>query len=168
MTAKPLKFNLDEKAEVGSTDYIGDMPRPREALPGRVRRVYLAETFKGEPILKVLYEVTEGKYAGYTAWDNVTLNNASAFKWKPFIAALAVTFADLATGLHVDPDDTSGAGERVTKIGKVDLTGDGVPVFFGVRYRNYEGIQQTDIAGVRPRTVVVPEHLPASKEDAPF
>lgn len=167
MPAKPLKFNLDEKAEVGSTDYIGDMPKPRQAMPGRIRRVYLAETFAGEPILKVLYEVTEGTYAGFTAWDNVTLNNASAFKWKPFIAALGISFTDLATGLHVDPDDKSGAGERVTKIGKLDLTGEGIPVYFGVKYRNYEGIQQTDVAGVRPRTVVEKPAAP-EPEDAPF
>lgn len=159
MTDKPtgalIKFAaLDANAEViGGETYIGELPPARMALPGQVRRVYLAQTANNDPVLKVLYEVTEGKYTGFTAWDNVTLNNKAAFKWKPLIDALGVSTVELTTGTRVNPDEESDAGLRVISIGKLDLSGNtGVPVYFGVNYRNYEGTQQTSVAGVRPRT----------------
>lgn len=149
-----VKFgNLDATAEVvGGENYIGELPPARMALPGQIRRVYLSQTQNNDPVLKVLYEVTEGKFLGFSAWDNVTLNNKAAFKWKPLVAAMGIDINDLINSTRVDPNEESDAGLRVVGIGTLDLSGDkGVPVLFGVTYKNYEGTQQTHVAGVKPR-----------------
>ncbi len=150
---KNVALGLSADAEVTSTDYIGDLPPARKALPGVMRRAYLAATEKGDPIAKVLYECTEGPYTGFTAWDNITLTNGAAFKWKPWADALGVSHADFAgKGLAVDENDNSGAGNRILAVGGKTLPVDsGVPVFFGVTYRTWQGSQQIDVAGVRPR-----------------
>lgn len=151
---KNIALGLSADAEVTSTDYIGDLPPARKALPGALRRAYLAATEKGDPILKVLYEVTEGPFAGFTAWDNVTLINGAAFKWKPLADALGITYADFAgKGLTVDENDNSGAGNRVLTVGGKTLPDAGTPVFFGVTYRTWQGSQQIEVAGVRYRKV---------------
>lgn len=158
---KNVALGLSADAEVTSTDYIGDLPPARKALPGVMRRAYLTTTEKGDPMAKVLYEVTEGAYAGFTAWDNVTLTNGAAFKWKPWADALGVSHADFASkGLTVDENDNSGAGNRILSVGGKTLPVDGgVPIFFGVTYHTWQGSQKIDVAGVRPRTVK-PENGP--------
>lgn len=145
--------NLDEDAVVlGGTNYIGEMPPANKALPGHIRRVYLSQTTNNDPVLKVLYEVTEGAYTGFIAWDNVTLNNKAAFKWQPLLAALGIGARELKTATRVDPEDESEAGMRVVSIGALDLSGDNtVPVTFGVSYKKYDGILQVTVAGVLPR-----------------
>lgn len=158
--------NLDENAEIiGGENYIGDLPPARKALPGQIRRVYLTATANDDPILKVLYEVTDGRYTGFTAWDNVTLTNKAAFKWKPMVDAMGITVQDLIRKTRVDPNQESQAGLRVIAIGDLDLSGDyGVPVFFGVLYSNFDGIQQIGLAGVKPRRldiVTTPNQVPA-------
>jgi len=168
-----VQFALDANAEVvGGENYIGDLPPARQALPGKIRRVYLAHTANHDPVLKVLYEATDGKYAGFSAWDNVTLNNKAAFKWRPLVEAMGVTVDELISSTRVDvnAESVSEAGLRVISIGALDLSGDnGVPVFFGVTYRNYEGTQQVSVAGVKPRRAVFTADAPAwQKVDEPF
>lgn len=153
---KPLNFNISEEdaATIG-TEYIGELPPPRMALAGEITKIYCDVTQKGEPVFKVLYRASvESGYDGYTAWDNVTLTAKAAFKWKPLIDALGISVQELATGTVTDPNDESGAGTRVVRIGKLDLSGENtVPVYFGVKYRRYEGIMQTDVIGVRSRAL---------------
>lgn len=144
---------LDANAEVvGGENYIGELPPARMALVGQIRRIYLSQTQHNDPVLKVLYEATEGKYSGFSAWDNVVLNNKAAFKWKPLVVALGIEIEDLINSTRVDANDESDAGIRVVGIGALNLSGSNtVPVLFGVTYRNYEGTQQVGIAGVKPR-----------------
>lgn len=144
--------DLDVNAEVGSVGYIGDLPRAKEKMAGVVRRLFLTQTSDGKPMLKVLYETTQPKYQGYTAWDNVTLTNESAFKWKPLLAAIGVTPQDFVTkGISADDGKASDIGSPVVSIGGTKIPESGFPVYYGVSYRTYQGESQTDIAGVLPR-----------------
>jgi hypothetical protein len=157
--AKPnpqsLKFDISEDDKVtGGEAYIGDLPPAHKALAGVISKIYVTSTFAGDPILKVLYTATEDKYAGFTAWDNVTITAKAAFKWKPLVRALGISVMELATETVTDPEDESDAGIRVIRIGKLDLSGDNtVPVYFGVKYRKYDEVMQTDVAAVRPRGI---------------
>lgn len=147
---------LDVNAEVGSVGYIGDLPRAKEKMAGVVRRLFLTQTTDGKPMLKVLYETTQTKYQGYTAWDNVTLTNESAFKWKPLLAALGVTAQDLVSkGISADDANASDIGSPVVSIAGAKVPDGGFPVFYGVSYRTYQGESQTDVAGVLPRATTV-------------
>lgn len=153
---KPLSFNIteDDATQIG-TEYIGELPPPRMALAGEIAKIYCDVTQNGEPVFKVLYRASiESGYDGFTAWDNVTLTAKAAFKWKPLVDAFGITVAELATGTVTDPNDESGAGTRVVRIGSLDLSGENtVPVFFGVKYRRYAGVMQTDVIGVRSRSL---------------
>jgi hypothetical protein len=156
----PLNFSISENDEVkGGEEYIGDLPPARKALTGVISKIYLSETMTGDPILKVLYTATEDKYAGFTAWDNVTLTPKAAFKWKPLVKALGVSVNDLASGTVVDENEESNAGTRVVRIGRLDLSGDNtVPVLFAVKYRKYDEIMQTDVIAVRPRSASIADN----------
>lgn len=171
-TASVVKFtNLDENAEViGGVKYIGEMPRPLVALPGVIRKIYLTESLTKEAMFKVLYEVTQGRYLGFTAWDNVTLNNKAAFKWKPLCEVLGITANELKTNTRVDPEDISEVGMRVTGIGTCDLAGDAtVPCYFGVEYKMYDDVKSPAVAASKPRQVAnvdgMGEFAPAPKQD---
>lgn len=153
---KPLSFNISEEDAInGGSEYIGELPPPRKALAGEITKIYVDITQNGNPILKVLYRASaESGYEGFTAWDNVTLTAKAAFKWKPLVEALGITVSDLARRTVTDENEVTGAGTRVVRIGSLDLSGDNtVPVYFGVKYRNYNGIQQTNVIGVRPRAL---------------
>lgn len=153
---KPLSFNISEEdAVIGGSEYIGELPPARKALAGEITKIYVDVTQNGNPILKVLYRASaESGYDGFTAWDNVTLTAKAAFKWKPLVEALGVSVNDLASRTVTDPNEETGAGTRVVRIGSLDLSGDNtVPVYFGVKYRKYNGIQQTDVIGVRARAL---------------
>lgn len=148
--------SLDANAEViGGENYIGELPPAGKALPGIIRRVFLTESSMGDPILKVLYEVTDGPYAGFTAWDNVTLNNKAAFKWQPFLRVLGVTPQELIRHTRVNADDVTDVGRRVLAIGERDLSDDENPVgcHFGVQYRTFDGVRTPHVIGSKPRTV---------------
>jgi hypothetical protein len=147
-------FDISEDDVVTSEEYIGELPPARQAIEGVISRIYLDKTAAGDPIFKVLYTATEERYAGFTAWDNVTLTKKASFKWSPLIEALGVTVGDLAHATDTDNDDKSGAGVRVVRIGALNLSKKNtVPVRFGVKYRKYDGVIQTDVATVRPRTI---------------
>lgn len=155
-----VTFSISENDEVkGGEEYIGDLPPARKALVGVISRIYLSETMTGDPILKVLYTATEEKYAGFTAWDNVTLTPKAAFKWKPLVRALGVSVTDLATNTIINKNEESNAGVRVVRIGGLDLSGNNtVPVLFAVKYRKYDDIMQTDVIAVRPRPASIAEN----------
>lgn len=169
----PLNFNISEEdAVIGGSEYIGDLPPARKALAGEVTKIYVDVANNGNPILKVLYRASvESGYDGFTAWDNVVLTAKAAFKWKPLVEALGVTVNDLATKTVTDENEESGAGTRVVRIGSLDLSGDNtVPVYFGVKYRKYDGIQQTDVIGVRSRALQneIVDKSDNDEDDFPF
>lgn len=147
--------SLSADAEaIGGETYIGDLPPAYAALPGIVRRLYLAETKGNDPVIKVLYVCTDGKYTDFVAWDNVTLNNKAAFKWRPLCKALGVTPDDLIRRTRVDPTEDAELGLRIVAIGDLDMSGNNaVPVYFGVRYGTYNDAKQTYVAGVKPRAM---------------
>lgn len=146
---------LDENAEiVGGENYIGELPPAGKALPGQIRRIFLTDASTGDAMFKVLYEVTEGPYTGFTAWDNVTLNNRAAFKWQPLLKVLGITAGDLKSGTRVDAENVTDVGRRVTGIGPCDLSGDNsVPCYFGVQYRSFDGIRTPHVVASKPRRI---------------
>lgn len=147
---------LDANAEIiGGENYIGELPPAGKALPGIIRRMFLTDSSMGDPILKVLYEVTEGPYSGFTAWDNVTLNNKAAFKWQPLLRVLGVTPHELITDTRVNADDVTDVGRRVLGIGKCDLSDDATPVGcnFGVQYKTYDGVRTPHVIASKPRNI---------------
>lgn len=153
-----MQFNISENdAVVSGEEYIGDLPPARKPISGVISKVYLSQTSKKDPILKVLYTATETLYSGFTAWDNVVLKPEAAFKWKPLVTALGISVNDLATRTVTDENDESGAGVRVVAIGDLDLSGENaVPVIFAVKYRKFDEIMQTDVIGVKPRSFQFP------------
>jgi hypothetical protein len=153
---KPLTFGISEEdAVIGGSEYMGDLPPVRKPLSGEITKIYVDMATNGNPMLKVLYRANvESGYDGFVAWDNVTLTAKAAFKWKPLVEALGVTVQDLASRTVTDESEESGAGTRVVRIGNLDLSGDNtVPVYFAVKYRKYDGLLQTDVIGVRARSL---------------
>jgi len=158
LTGTVVKFDLDVDAPIiGTENYIGKLPPEREALTGRIRKMYLNQT-QGDtpvPMIKVLLECIEGEYKGYTAWDNITLNNAAAFKWRPLVAVLGITAGDLVNATRVNPKDVTEAGLRIVGIGSVDTSNenDGTPIYFGMYYDTYNGVRSAKVAAIKPRSV---------------
>lgn len=156
MTEITHNFDLSDDVDVVSEEgFIGELPKANEPIPGVVKRLYLSFTQSGKPILKPLYVCTEGKYAGYSAWDNITLTDRAAFKWKPFIKSIGVSTEDLNKRIKTEAEvSDESIGRRILSIGDVKFTDDAelVPITFAVKYRRFEGVTQTDVVGVKPRT----------------
>ncbi len=148
-----MTFNPLAKLDLGLSDadlegieesYKGpDLPA-RRIGPGVLSRVYIDNNSNGNPMLKVLFKSTmkleakDGKvtdYTGWPLWENYTLTPDAAFKWKELIELLGITPKELNT-IKCDPNEQSGAGYRVTQIGKVNMTEE-IPMFFSVVYEKY-------------------------------
>lgn len=145
-------LSLDQTAaDNASSQYIGTLPPARSVMPGRISRLYFAKTTGGAPMLKVLVETTDGAYKGFNAWDNIPLTNEAAFKWGPVLAVLGITADELnKRGIQMSPVSTD-VGSEVTAIGGKTADKLNYLCEWGVTYRMYEGVQQTDIAAIRPR-----------------
>jgi len=143
MTFNPLaKLDLglsDADLENVEESYKGpDLPA-RRIGPGVLARIYIDNNSNGNAMLKVLFKshmVTDkGDYTGWPLWENYTLTPAAAFKWKELIELLGITPKELNT-IKCDPNEQSGAGYRVTQIGKLNVSEE-IPVFFSVVYEKY-------------------------------
>lgn len=122
------------------TRYNGPDPKARQIMSGYVHRVFYTLDSKSQPMLKVLYKVYEGKYAGYNAWQNVSLIPAAAFAWQELCDdVLLVPWSDLLK-MKVNGEEKA-VGNLVESIGKLNLTTDEIPVMFAVAYRDYEDEQ---------------------------
>lgn len=139
-------FDISEKGIEGIlSSYTGADPKANVLMTGVLDKMYLSRDNSGNPMLKVLYKVTEGEYDGYVAWDNISLTDAAAFKWQSLCEnILDISWIDLKTRLFLVPGDESNAGQRVESIGDAVLDGL-TPVNFSVSYYMHEGSKQTKV-----------------------
>lgn len=136
-TENPV-FDISEAdAEGVESSYNGPRPRARLLMPGEAT-AFLTRDKNKAPMLKVLFKVTEGKYAGYTAWENASITPAAAFKWKELCDdVFMVTTEDLQKRTKIDLSKETNAGYRVKSIGDLNFENEVVPVMFAVAYRTH-------------------------------
>lgn len=132
-------FDINENIEVETFDYRGENPPANMLMEGVVHRVYLTRDSKNAPMLKVVYKTAAGKYEGFAAWENISITDAAAFKWKALCEdVLNVTPKDLKTRTFLAMEDPTANGmRRVESIGDVVLDGY-TPVTFSVIYPTHK------------------------------
>lgn len=131
-------FDIDENIVVENLSYNGENPKANLLMSGVVDKVYLTRDRNNAPMLKVLYKTVGGKYDGFAAWDNISITDAAAFKWKAFCEdVINVTTEDLKYKTYLTTDEETSAGRRVESIGEVVLDGH-TPVTFSVIYPTHK------------------------------
>jgi hypothetical protein len=100
-------------------------------------------------MLKVLW-VAEGntgdeaQYEGLTVWDNITINPAGKFRWKPFIDTMGFTLRDLKAKMIVASEDDN-MGAPIEKIGTWAPDTDGALCRILTARERYQGEWSTKI-----------------------
>jgi hypothetical protein len=133
-------FNLTAAAaENVLGTYNGEDPTANTLMTGVLDKMFLTKDSKGQDTLKVIYKTAGGKWDGYAAWDQITLTDAAAFKWKALCEEVLMVPITALTENQlrlIDHTQETGAGYQVESIGEAVLDGY-TPIMFSVSYRDY-------------------------------
>lgn len=116
--------DLNDDKENGSSFEPYDGPRPPKGVYGwRVKAMVQSESSGGFPQVIVRLELDprgraeHKRFAGYFVQDFIIVKKNTAFKVRPLLEALGVTYADFLNKTVVDDD------KNITRIGTTDPRG---------------------------------------------
>ena len=130
---KPSEVDIDpdelEDADEGEQqefdDYEGEIPPANTILIFRVKKMWWTVTSdeKFRMIKAILIAEantgTKKQYNGLPMWENLSLNPAAAFRYKPFLRALGITVHDIKKKLYLADEDEVISGQEVAPIEKI-------------------------------------------------
>jgi hypothetical protein len=101
-----MKVRLDFNIEDAKSGFD---PLPGGVYPARVGEAELKTASTGKPMIEVIWEVTEGEFAGRKVWDNIV--TSVQFKIKQY-----ADLAGIASGAELDTNDLVGTEALLTLI----------------------------------------------------